>query len=226
MEKIITYGKNISNYNYFDGILLQTFLSEYQDENLLDFNEVKFIIDFFHRMNKKVYFRADRILLETEIADLMKYIEIIKNADGIFFEDFAYLQLFKNEKNFKKIYFPFESIVSISDANTLLEFGVDGIIFPRGFDNIMKKDVYYQNFGYIKVYKKILFTSRRKLLSLKDLNRKSYYIKESTRNSWQKIIEFNYGTVIIDDNEQIINNDYLCDYCVYDYMYKEVDCDD
>lgn len=221
MERVYSFKdlNDIKKYKDADAFLVETSFSAYQQFSRDD-KELEYIISYLRDNHKKVYLRCDRILLEEEAMAIKQNISLFEKADGIFFEDFAFVTLFKKRnKNLKLVYFPFEGISSIEDANTLLKCGIDKVILPHGKEKLLKSGQHYENIGISCLYQDVLFMSRRKLLSLKDVdNTKVHLIKENTRDSKQNILETKAGTIIFDEIKRIDNIHEDVDILLYDLI--------
>ena len=141
MEKIV-YLKNINEiekYIEFDSFLIESIFSScYQNIFLLD--DIHKLVKFAHNVNKKVYLRADKILIEKEIMLLKKNKDILNMVDGVFFEDFAFVDFFK-ENNIKTelIYFPYDAIGDKEDISAIMSMGIDKICLPSLKEELILK---------------------------------------------------------------------------------------
>ena len=222
MEKVYSYTseKDLTTYLDADGFLIETIFSCY-DQYVVKNEDILNLIEKIHLKKKKAYLRCDRILLENEIEELERIKELFTKADGIFFEDFSFVMIFEKIKNnCKLVYFPFEGIASIKEVIVLLESGIDLVILPHGKENLMKENNHYERIGISASYVDILFTSRRKLLSLKDINNSYIHeIKENTRDSKQNIVETSVGTIIFDKKIEIENIHPDCEMVIIDKIF-------
>lgn len=222
MELVYTFKNfnSIEEYHNADAFLVETKFSMFM-RYPYDNNELENIIETLHKNNKKVYLRCERMLLENEIEEIVYNKKMYMKADGIFFEDFGIVSVFEDRKeNFKLIYFPFDGIETLEDVNVLLSNGIDKVILPHGKETLLKK-ASLDNVGISLCYHEILFTSRRKLLSLKDISPKTVHlIKEKTRDTKQRIIENAFGTIIY-DKEKTIELSYKCNIVLYDMIFDE-----
>ncbi len=222
MEKVYAY-KNLFNLaKDADAFLVETEFSSFS-QYVIKKDELENLISKLKEINKKVYLRCDRILLEDEIIKLNEYKEIFLHSDGIFFEDFAFVEIFKNHpKKFKLVFFPFESFNTLEEAKILLNHGIDIVILPHGNENLLDENSNCDKFGISCIYNEILFMSRRKLLSLKDIdNNETHFIQESTRLSKQIIKETNVGTLIYNEKKEIIKYPKNIAFLVYDTIFIE-----
>ncbi len=224
MEKVYSYKneKDLNRYQDANAFLVETNYSCFMQYPYKG-DALKSIIEKLHKLNKKVYLRCERILLENEANELIKDKELFLTADGIFFEDFSYLIIFASRRpGFKLVYFPYEGISSLEEVDVILKNGVDDVIIPRGKENLLNENKIYKHVGISYVYREILFTSRRKLLSLKDIvNKGEHQLKEKTRDSLQYIKETSVGTFIYGDIKSLENSNYQAEILLYDYLLIE-----
>ncbi len=224
MERVysIKNEEEIIKYKDATAFLIETKYSCYY-QHVLDDKDIKKIIKTIHALNKKIYLRCDRILLEEEASSLIEVKDLYLESDGIFFEDFSFVTIFNEKKvNFKLVYFPFEGISSIEDAYTLLNYGIDEVILPHGKEHLLKMEQRYHNLGISCYYRNILFCSRRKLLTLKDIDKGAHLIKENTRESYQTIVETPISTIIYAEIVKIESIHQDCSMILYDYLFDEV----
>ncbi len=206
MEKIISLKNtsDINKYLTFDSFLVESKFS-FASQYVFDINDLISLINIIHGFNKKIYLRADKILVEHELDELSDYIRIFELVDGVFFEDFCFVSFFiKNMIPTKLVYFPFDSIGDKEDLEAILSTRINKICIPFSKEYLLDKiDLSY--LGYKVLYREVLFNSRRKLLSLyNDVNdviidNHEYDIMEKTRSSVQKIVETKNGTIILND---------------------------
>lgn len=223
MERIYTYHNDIDLNNHSaTGFLLETKFSALSINPLNDQKLIE-LIKKIHELNKLVYLRMDRVLLEEEVEELILKQDIYLLSDGIFFEDFAYITLFKNKV--KLIFFPFESISSGEEINTLLKYGINLVIIPHGKEKLFLKENNLQHVGLMVSYPNILFLSRKKLLLLKYIDNSTYHLlKEDTRENHVKILETANGTIIYDKQIDLSLNEYpaYLEMLVFDNILKDV----
>lgn len=224
MERVYSYkiNEDLNKYLDADAFLVETIFSclmQYPYEA----DALKLVIKKIHSLNKKVYLRCERILLEEEANELIKNKDLFLEADGIFFEDFSFVTIFKERKdNFKLIYFPFEGISSLEEVNVLLNNDIDIVMIPHGKENLLNECKEYKKIGISSLYREVLFTSRRKLLSLKDIDNKGeHLLKEKTRDTYQYIKETSTGTFIYSDIKKIENLEDKVEINLYDYILIE-----
>ncbi len=230
MEKILGINKidDIDKYSFFDGFLIEVGYSFFSICNL-NHDEALSLINCLHEKGKKVYLRFDKIVLESELNLFNDLIDVIKLADGVFFEDFAFVLLFKEHAiKTKLIYAPYDSVGEKDDIEVLFDNGVDKILVPKGKEYLFEDN---NKFGICLLYKEILFTSRRKLFSLYNgsnniiLDKKKYKISEKTRTSFQTMIENENGSSLINEikkvNIEVSNGFVLFDALLFDESEKE-----
>lgn len=206
MEKIISL-KNTSDINMylkFDSFLVESKFS-FASQFVLDVDKIIDLTNKLHSINKKIYLRADKILVEHELDELNYYINVFKIVDGVFFEDFCFVSFFiKNMILTKLIYFPFDSIGDKEDLDAILSTRIDKICVPSSKEYLLDKSD-LSCLGYRILYREVLFNSRRKLLSLYNevsdviIDNVEFDIMEKTRSSVQKIVETKNGTIILND---------------------------
>lgn len=229
MEKIISLKtvSDLNDYENFDSYLVESvfsFASQYvfKGDELLD------LINDIHSLNKKIYLRADKILVESEIDELNNYIEIFNKVDGIFFEDFAFVTLFLNNNiESQLIYYPYDALGDRKDVEAILSTRIDKVCLPY-LKNYLLEKVDLSNVGYRLISREVLFNTRRKILSLyNDINNVSikenrYFMSEKTRTSIQEVIETRNGALILNDvNISDFNSD--ANFCLVDTLFVDED---
>lgn len=222
MEKIITLKRisDFDKYIHFDSFLIESVFSSFS-QFVFNKEDILFILNKCHEFNKKLYLKADKILIESEIDSLNSYKQIFSLVDGLFFEDLSFITYFKKENiNTELIYFPFDSLGDDFDLETLFEYGVSRICVPHG-KNYLLNSKHLNKLGYKSIYREVLFYTRRKLLSLyNEVNGlsildKKYSMQEKTRTSTQSIVETPVGTLILSSIEQVDFNKDIS-FIVYD----------
>ena len=225
MEKIISLKSidELRKYSMFDSYLVESIFSNafqyvFSKEQLIE------LTDNIHLLNKKIYLRADKILIESEINELDSYLEVFSKVDGIFFEDFAFVTFFLNN-NIKTelVYFPYDAIGDKEDVEAVFSSRIDRICLPY-LKNYLLDKVDLSKVGYRLISREVLFNTRRKILSLyngvNDLSIKDnhYLMSEKTRTSIQEIIETNNGALILND-VQISDNKIDASFVLVDTLF-------
>lgn len=224
MERIITLKKisDINTYSTFDAYLVESVFSSYfqfvfEKEKLIEsINEI-------HLLNKKIYLKADKILIEKEISLLTEYVDIFSLVDGVFFEDFAFVSFFE-EKNIETdlIYYPFDAIGDKEDIKALLSFNIKRICVPVGKEYLLNDESLNAYLGYKAICIEPLFYTRRKILSLYDnvnglrIDSKEYNLTEKTRTSIQKVIETDNGSMILLSDIHLYKQKQNVSFAIYD----------
>lgn len=224
MERIITLKEinDINTYSTFDSYLVESIFSSYF-QYVFKKDELLLLIDKIHSLNKKIYLKADKILIEKEIIQLDDYLEVFNLVDGIFFEDFAFVTYFKNN-NIKTdlIYYPFDAIGDIEDIKAILSFNIKKVCVPVGKEYLLYNKDNKEFLGYKKIAVEPLFYTRRKILSLYDgvndlkIDAEEYNISEKTRTSIQKVLETENGSLILLNEVKVNRSEEYASFVIYD----------
>jgi len=163
-------------------------------------------LDYCNKNNIKPILSLNRIFHPKDLSYVNELITKYKNDDILFYiADLGALNLFmKNGIISKVIYNPETMITNYLDMNEYCNLGLNacGISNEITINDLKKiskynNNIYYQLFG-----KRLMFYSRRKLVSLygeksnNNYPKNNIYLRESTRDDYFPIIENENGTLI------------------------------
>ena len=169
----------------------------------IDINEA---LDYCNNHNIKPILSLNRIFHPKDLDEVTKIIDEYKNTNAMFYiADLGALNLFlENGIINRVIYNPETMITNYLDMNEYHSFGVDSVgisseITLNDLNRIseINNNIFYQVFG-----RRLMFYSRRKLITLYGNKnetvypKENVYLRESTRNDYFPIIENNNGTLI------------------------------
>ena len=168
--------------------------------------DIDMALDYCKNNNIKPILSLNRIFHPGDLDGVLKIINKYKNEDVLFYiADLGALNLFiKNNIVNKVIYNPETMITNYLDMNEYYSLGVNacGISNEITINDLNKisevnNNIYYQVFG-----RRLMFYSRRKLISLYgkknniEYPKNNTYLRESTRTDYFPIIENENGTLI------------------------------
>ena len=168
--------------------------------------DIDMALDYCKNNNIKPILSLNRIFHPGDLDGVSEIINKYKNEDLLFYiADLGALNLFiKNKIESKVIYNPETMITNFLDMNEYYSLGVNacGISNEITISDLNKisdinNNIYYQVFG-----RRLMFYSRRKLISLygkknnTEYPKSNTYLRESTREDYFPIIENENGTLI------------------------------
>ena len=205
MEKIVSLfvDKKDLNNKFIDCLLIPYKNYSCRSKYELNFNEIKNLLT-----TKKIYLLCDALISEEEIEALKKdFLDMIKIADKIFFQDFSFIMIAKKYNCLDKLVFYSPTLcVNYQDIKVLQNIGInDFILSKENTYNDYNKILENKNnlhlgmlcFGYPQIYysKRKMVSSFKKQYNL-EFSNDNLTIKEKTRPMYQPIIEDNNGTYI------------------------------
>ncbi len=177
-----------------------------------------------HKLNKKLYVNVNKIFTQKEIDKLEPFLKELKDnsVDGIFFSDFAVLEIAKRLNVVDKlVYYSETQMVNYLDAKVINSLGIKDVIISKDvtLDNIEEFASHCDfNLG-LNIYGYYhLFYSKRKLIrnyfdkyktdSTKYIKNTNLTLKESQREDFYPIYQDDNGTQVF-SGEILLGIDYL-----------------
>ena len=217
MEIVVKVNKfeDIEKLNNVSSYLLANKNFSYRYDESFSLSKIKIVKKYCVKNNKKVYVLINKIFKDEDLASLKEFMKkLLKiNVDGFYFTDFAVFMIAKELNVADKCYFYHETFLrNTYDILTYQEYGIKNIICSKDMNindiknlPINKKDTYgILCFGYFPLYE-----SQRKILTnyanINKLDKKlvksnNLFLKEATRDSFNRVIEQN-GTSSIFNSE-------------------------
>ena len=214
MEILVTV-RNIEKYPIYgymaDGIIIGSLFTSGYD---LSRQEMKDLIDYSHKYNKKVYVAIDDFIQESDRVALFEYFDFVVglNPDGIYYHDMALLDAARKYGFMDKMIYDGKTIICNSlEAAFYLNTGIDSIVLSRELTleeilPIVKYNpgrVDMQVFGHLRMsYSKRNFLTNYFKEIGEDydyLNNKNLTITEEKRDYHMPILQDKSGTKIYSD---------------------------
>ena len=204
--KEIELYKNADSYLIGNDSFCVRYNSSYSNEEIINAQSI------IKKMKKNLYINVNKIFQEVEIKALKEYMLFLKeiNVDGIFFSDFAVLQIAKELNIENKCVLYHETYpTNTNDLEVLLSFNLKGIIMSKEVEietliNATKFDnVGMTAFGHIEIFhsKRRLIETYSKQYNLKEelVNNYNVHVKEMTRDNLYPLYQDKNGTIIFSD---------------------------
>lgn len=204
MEKIVSLfvDKKDLNNKFIDCLLIPYKNYSCRSRYELNFNEIKNLLT-----TKKIYLLCDALISEEKIETLKKdFLDMIKIADKIFFQDFSFIMMAKKYNCLDKLVFYSPTLcVNYQDIKVLQNIGINDFVLSKentyhDYIEILKNSS--STLGMLSLGYPQLYFSKRKMLSCfqKEYNLsfsfENLFIKEKTRSFYQPIYEDYQGTFI------------------------------
>lgn len=201
--KEIELYKNADSYLIGNDSFCVRYNSSYSNEEVINAQNI------IKKMNKNLYINVNKIFQEVEINALKEYMLFLKeiNVDGIFFSDFAVLQIAKELNIEDKCILYHETYpTNTNDLEVLLSFNLKGVIMSKEVEietllNATKfNNVGMTAFGHIEIFhsKRRLIETYSKQYNLKEdlVNNYNVHVKEMTRDNLYPLYQDKNGTNI------------------------------
>lgn len=201
-------NSNIENY-HCDGFIIHSSEFSCYNGDTFEIDELKPNLELIKKTGKKAILNIDRIIMEEDLDDLLKYLNEVKNMFDLYlYSDMAIYGYFNNlGMKDKLVYMPKTLVASKYELSRYYELGVNVILANElSFDEIKdisdSYNISLEVFGYHQ-----MFYSKRNLISLykeyfnidEELKNKKLTLKEEIRDEFYPIYESKNGTFIYTD---------------------------
>lgn len=231
MDVIKTYNKKLYNENMLLGSRYSVRIKKLDDE------ELKNVVDYVHKNNKKAFVNVNQIFHNEDILNLEDYLKFLKDikVDYIVFSDLGVLNVARklNMENIL-IYNPDTLLTNYLDINLYKSFNIYGcfispILNIEEIKEIIKhKEIklFYIGVGCINI-----FYSKRRLIDTyfdfanKNYSDGTYFLKEETRDNLYPFIQDDKGchmfTPYVMSYKKYQNDLKELDYIIYDDLFVD-----
>lgn len=201
-------NSNIENY-HCDGFIIHSSEFSCYNGDTFEIDELKSNLELIKKTGKKAILNIDRIIMEDDLDDLVKYLNEVKDMFDLYlYSDMAIYGYFNNlGMKDKLVYMPKTLVASKYELSRYYELGVNVILANElSFDEIKdiseSYNISFEVFGYHQ-----MFYSKRNLISLykeyfnidEELKNKKLTLKEEIRDEFYPIYESKNGTFIYTD---------------------------